>query len=376
MVHELSRTDARRVAVRAQLLANPRPTDLLEMVRHLTVLQRDPTATVAPNADLVAWSRLGDAFAPVDLDAAIEAGELVELEGFLRPATDLRLFRAEMARWRGEGGELANWQEAALEWVEVNDECRRDILDRLRDEGPLPTRDLPDTTVVPWRSSGWNEGRNVRLMVEQLVRRGEVAVAGRDGRAPLWDLAERVYPDTETVPWPEAVRIRAQRRLRALGIARPKSTAVPGEPNDVGETGEPATVEGLRGTWRVDPVYLEELENSNDPSDVFPGRTVLLSPLDRLVFDRKRMADLFDFDYQLEMYKPAAKRRWGYWALPVLHGDRLVGKVDAQADLDAGLLRVHAIHEDGGWPPAIRTAVHREIRALAHWLELEPDLPN
>src|SRR5690606_11699513 len=199
----------------------------------------------------------------------------------------------------------------------------------------------PDTTVVPWRSSGWNEGRNVRLMVEQLVRRGEVAVAGRDGRAPLWDLAERVYPDTETVPWPEAVRIRAQRRLRALGIARPKSTAVPGEPNDVGEVGEPATVEGLRGTWRVDPVYLEELENSDDPSEVFPGRTVLLSPLDRLVFDRKRMADLFDFDYQLEMYKPAAKRRWGYWALPVLHGDRLVGKVNARADLDAGLLRVH-----------------------------------
>src|SRR5690606_4991091 len=142
------------------------------------------------------------------------------------------------------------------------------------------------------------------------------------------------------------------------------------------EVGEPATVEGLRGTWRVDPVYLEELENSDDPSEVFPGRTVLLSPLDRLVFDRKRMADLFDFDYQLEMYKPAAKRRWGYWALPVLHGDRLVGKVNARADLDAGLLRVHAIHEDGGWPPAIRTAVHREIRALAHWLELEPDLPN
>jgi uncharacterized protein len=88
------------------------------------------------------------------------------------------------------------------------------------------------------------------------------------------------------------------------------------------------------------------------------------------VFDRRRMADLFAFDYQLEMYKPAAKRRWGYWALPVLDGDALVGKVDATADRAAGVLRVHAVHEDSRWSRARRAAVADEIAALGRWTGL------
>ena len=121
------------------------------------------------------------------------------------------------------------------------------------------------------------------------------------------------------------------------GSPAPRSTEVPGEPNYVGEVGEPAVVEGVRGKWRVDPAYL---------ATPLEGRTALLSPLDRLVMDRKRMAEIFEFDYQLEMYKPAAKRRWGYWALPILYNDRLVGKLDATADRESGVLRVDAVHED------------------------------
>jgi hypothetical protein len=83
------------------------------------------------------------------------------------------------------------------------------------------------------------------------------------------------------------------------------------------------------------------------------------------------MAELFEFDYQLEMYKPTAKRRFGYWALPILHGDQLVGKVDATADRTAGVLRVDAVHEDGDWTATIRTGVRRELRDLARWLELD-----
>jgi uncharacterized protein YcaQ len=82
---------------------------------------------------------------------------------------------------------------------------------------------------------------------------------------------------------------------------------------------------------------------------------------------------LFDFEYTLEMYKPAAKRRWGYFALPILHGDRLVGKVDATADRKAGVLRVHAIHEDVTFTPAITAGVRKEIDDLARWLELDLD---
>lgn len=361
-VHELSRPDARRIAVRAQLLSAPRPDDLLEVVRHLGAVQADPTAAVAPSAELVAWSRLGSAYHQGDLTTAATAGVLVELEGMLRPAEDIALFRAEMAAWPGPG-ELRDWQEAQLGWVDANDHCRRDILDKLYDEGPLLRRDLPDTTAVPWQSSGWNNDRNVRMLLQLMVRRGEVAAAGWEGRERIWDLAERVYPDVPVVPYDEAARLRAERRLRALGIARVKAAEAPGgEPNYVGEVGEPAVIEGVRGKWRVDPSYLD---------GDFAGRAVLLSPLDRLVFDRKRMVDLFEFDYQLEMYKPAAKRRWGYWAMPILYGDQLVGKLDATAERDAGELRIDAVHEDGAWTPAMRAAVDDEITALAEWLDLE-----
>jgi uncharacterized protein YcaQ len=186
-------------------------------------------------------------------------------------------------------------------------------------------------------------------------------VAGREGRERLYDLAERVYPDDPVVPLDEALAIRTRRRLRGLGLARPRGPAGLAEGYDAGDAGEPAVVEGIRGHWRVDPAYLDV--------DT-PGRTALLSPLDRLIVDRKRMADLFGFDYQLEMYKPVAQRRWGYWAMPVLHGDRLVGKLDATADREAGVLHVDAVHEDGDWSRRRREDVDAEIAALAAWLGL------
>lgn len=364
MVHQLTLRDARRIAVRAQLLDAPRPTDLLEVARQLAVLQVDLTAAVAPHADLVLWSRLGPAYAPEDLDEALAAQRLIEFQGLLRPVEDLELFRRAMQTWPGEG-EVEAWRQDTAEWVEDNDLCRQDILEALRADGPLPVRNLPDTTVRSWRSSGWNNNRNVRMMIELLEARGEVAVAGREGRGRLWDLAERIYPDGPSLPMEEALAIRAQRRLAALGIARAKTTETPGEPNSVGPVGEEAVIEGVRGRWRVDPGQLSRL------SQPFRGRTVLLSPLDRLIFDRKRMVDLFAFDYQLEMYKPAAKRRWGYFALPVLRGDQLVGKVDATADHAAAVLRVDAVHDDVGMSRTARAAVDAEIAALARWLGLE-----
>ena len=360
--HELTREQARRISVRAQLLDAERPDDLLEMVRHLTLLQVEPTAAVAPSAHVVAWSRLGATYRQEDLDDLLADGSLVELHSMLRPAEDLALHRAEMAAWPGTG-ELKDWERSLAGWVEANDDTRRDILAQLHDEGPCTTRDLPDTTLVPWQSSGWNNDRNVRRLLDMMVQRGEVAVAGIDGRDKLWDLAERVYPDVAPVPLEEAFRIRGERRLRSLGLARSRAAVAPSEPNDVGAVGEEAVVEGVRGTWRVDPSYLTGLDD-------FAGRTALLSPLDRLVFDRKRMAELFEFDYQLEMYKPKDKRRFGYWALPVLYGDALVGKVDATAERDAGILRVDAVHEDGRWTRAMRSAVAEEIDSLGDWLGL------
>jgi hypothetical protein len=360
-VHELSRLDARRIAARAQLLHSTRPGDLVGLVRHLTLLQLDPTAAIAPNADLVSWSRLGSSYSPADLVSAQTERKLVELRAMIRPSEDMALFRAAMADWPGRG-KLRGWQEARRDWVQANDACRRDIIGRLTRSGPLLSRDLPDTCVVPWESTGWTNDKNVTQLLEMMVARGEVAIAGRKGRERLWDLAERVYPDDPVVPAGEALRIRNQRRLHALGIARAKTTQVPLEPWDVAEAGEPAVVEGVKGTWRVDPAYLGQ---------PFSGRAALLSPFDRLIHDRRRTTELFGFDYQLEMYKPAAKRRWGYFALPILSGDRLVGKLDATADRKAGVLRVNAIHQDETFDKATTAAVNDEIGDLARWLELD-----
>jgi uncharacterized protein len=360
-VHRLTKTQARRIAVRAQLLDAPRPTDLFTVVQQLTLLQIDPTAAIAPSADLVAWSRLGSAYQPEHLRQALEQDRtLFEHNALVRPMSDLGLYLAGAADWPS--------YERTRVWIRDNDPFRRDILEVLGNSGPLTSRDIPDTCVVPWASTGWTNNRNVTQMLECLMMRGEVAIAGRVGRDRLWDLPERVYPAEVVVPSAgEAHRAKNERRLASLGIAREKTAAMPVEPADVGEAGEPAVVEGTKGEWRVDPAALGK---------DFEGRTALLSPFDRLVHDRNRAQELFDFEYTLEMYKPAAKRRWGYFALPVLHGDRLIGKVDAIADRKASVLRVHAIHEDVKFTRAISKAVQVELEDLASWLGLSTVEPH
>ncbi len=360
--HRLSRADARRISVRAQLLDAERPSDVLDVLRQLTVLQHDPISAVAPSADLVLWSRLGSSYDPAELRDVVDEQRVVDLHGLLRPAEDLALFRAEMAQWPG-AGELRDWQVQRVAWVEANQACRLDILERLRADGPLRVRDLPDTCEVPWGSSGWTNNKNLQRLLGFMVQRDEVATAGGWGKDRLWDLAERVYPDDPVPPVDEADRVLRERRLHALGIARPRVAEAPGEPYDVGDAGEPAVVEGVKGVWRVDPVHLDGVP--------FEGRAALLSPFDRLVADRKRLVELFDYEYLLEMYKPAAKRRWGYYALPVLYADRLVGKLDATADRGAGVLRVTALHEDEPLTADVRAAVEAEIDDLARWLGLE-----
>jgi uncharacterized protein len=355
-VHRLTKAQARRIAVRAQLLDAPRPTDLVEVVQQLTLLQIDPTAAIAPSADLVAWSRLGSTYEPARMQQALEEDRtLFEHNALIRPMSDIGLYLAGAAEWPS--------YDKQRDWLRDNDRFRRDILELLRSSGPLTSRDVPDTCVVPWASTGWTNDRNVTQMLEFLMMRGEVAIAGRVGRERVWDVPERVYPADVVIPSvDEAEWAKNERRLASFGLARQKARKMPMEPVHVGEAGEPAVVEGTKGEWRVDPAALGE---------DFEGRTALLSPFDRLVHDRVRTEELFDFEYTLEMYKPAAKRRWAYFALPILHGDRLVGKLDAKADRKASVLRVHAIHEDVRFPRAMTKAVQAEVEDLASWLELD-----
>lgn len=359
MVVELTREQARRIAVRAQALEARRPTDVLDVVRGLTFVKVDPVSAIAPNADVVLWSRLGEGYDPAELTRGLEVDRtLFELDLMVRPMEDLRLFRPSMRRWPKH--------ERTRNWIEANDAFRRDILIRLSGSGPLPASDIPDTSAVPWSSTGWTNDRNVTIMLECLMMRGDIAVSARRDGQRLWDLAERVYPDVPELDASEAYVLRNERRLASLGILRERKAAgSPSEPIDTRGIGEPARIDGLRGTWRVDPAALDRID------EPLAERTALLSPLDRLVFDRKRLEELFDFEYVLEMYKPRDQRRWGYWAMPILHGDRLVGKVDATADRAAGVLRVDAIHEDEPFTRELVEAVFGELDSLAGWLGLE-----
>ncbi|MGN9778686.1 DNA glycosylase AlkZ-like family protein [Micromonospora sp. H33] len=354
--HRLDRDEARRIAIHAQLLDAPRPTDLVDVVDRLAVLQIDPTAAIAPSADLVLWSRLGSTYDPADLTTAIENDRtLVETVAYIRVPRDLPAVIAEVRD--------AEAYPAMAAWLAKNAPFRRDILALLDKDGPLLSRDIPDTSVEPWPSSGWTNNRNVTKMLEFLALRGDVAISGRKGRQRYWDLPERVFPaDLPTLDRAAASRHRNERRLAALGIARSTGPQNPGESPYVGDAGEEAVVEGTPGTWRVHPAYL---------GLPFTGRTALLSPFDRLIQDRVRAEQLFGFEYILEMYKPREKRRWGYFALPVLHDDRLVGKLDATADRRAGALVVNAIHEDVPFTEAMTAAVRAEIDDLAVWLGLE-----
>lgn len=383
-VHQLSRRQARQIAVRAQLLTDQRPNDLLETVRELTLLQVDPVNAIAPAQHLVAWSRLGPDYDTGDLDRHLAERNLIELSGFVRPAEDIALYRAQMQAW--DAGELTGHRVVLNDWVLANHRCRADILARLAADGPTPTSAIPDTTERPWKSSGWTNDKNVARMLELMVARGDVALSGREGGERLWDLADRVYLDVPTLPRDEAVAEQDARRLAALGLLRAKAPVTPAEPNHAGAAGEAAVIEGVEGVWRVHPAYLESAGSVRQApggrapggravrahrTPGFEGRAALLCPVDRLVFDRKRMTEIFGFDYVLEMYKPKAQRRWGYYALPILWGEDLVGKLDATADRKRGLLRVDAIHQDDAWTADCHEAVLTEIEDLATWLDLD-----
>ncbi|OFE15657.1 hypothetical protein BA895_22095 [Humibacillus sp. DSM 29435] len=356
MVHQLTLREARRIAVHAQLLDRPRPTDLVAVVERLTFLQIDPTAAIAPNADLVLWSRLGSSYDPADLVRAVEHDRtLVETVAYVRPPHDVPAVIAEMNR--------AEAQPFMAPWLATNEPFRRDILDTLHQSGPLLSREIPDTSVEPWPSSGWTNNRNTTKMLEALAHRGHIAISGRKGRQRYWDLPERVYPPgLPELDLESATAQRNERRLAAVGIARATGPVSPSESPYVGQAGEEAVVAGLPGTWQAPPPYL---------GLPFSGRTALLSPFDRLVHDRVRAEVLFGFEYILEMYKPKQKRRWGYFALPILHRDQLVGKLDATADRKGGRLVINAIHEDLPFSKTTAAAVHREIADLATWLGLD-----
>lgn len=324
--------EARRIAVRAQLLDGS-ATGVLDTVRRLGFLQIDPIATVATPQQLVLWSRLG-AYEVSELDRLLwKERKLFEWGAFIRPIEDFPLILARMRRKRT--GKYA-WERRGIEFLRKNPGFRRYVLRELERRGPLMSRELVDSSVRTWKSHGWHGNRNVTVMLELLENRGEVAVTGRRGGHRLWDLAERWFPQVEPPPLDEAEQILAERRWRALGIRL-----------------------GRSGDWEVHP----EAQDGR-----IPARTTFLSPFDRLIHDRDRAEALWGFRYRLEMYVPKAKREYGYYVLPILKGDRLIGRIDPILDRKSGVLRVNSVH----WEPGVKpVSLQRPLGSLATFVGAE-----
>jgi uncharacterized protein YcaQ len=320
---------ARRIAVRAQLLDGS-ATGVLETVRRLGYLQLDPISTVAPPQHLVLWSRLGSAYDPAELDRLLwEERQLFEWNAFIWPIEDLPLIRARMRRRRT--GHYA-WERRGIDFLRANARFKRHVLAELERRGPLLSRELEGELGGQGERHVW-WGRHVPLLLMLLHDRGLVAVVGRRGGQRLWDLAERWYPETEAVPLREADRRLAEKRFRALGVRLRKD-----------------------GRWEAHP------DTTDGP---VPDRVTLLSPFDRLIHDRDRAEALFGFRYRLEMYVPKAKREYGYYVLPLLVGDRLVGRVEPRWDRKARRLEVL-----GAWGDTSR--LDEALAELRRWLDSRP----
>ena len=317
---------ARRLAVRAQLLDGS-ATSVLETVRRLGFLQMDPISTVAPPQHLVLFSRLGP-FDSAELERLVwEERKLFEYDAYIYPIEDLPLVRARMAQ-RRRGTNTPAQGRWVREFLSENARLRRHVLRELERDGPMLSRDLQHDGIPRGLDHRWWGDRPLRLMLEILAHRGEIGVAGRVGKQRLWDLGERVFPPTETVPWREAQRELEQRRQRSLGVWKE------------------------RGVWKTHP------DIADDP---VPNRITVLSPFDRLVHDRDRAEYLWNFRYRLEMYVPRAKREYGYYVLPILAGDRIVGRIEPRFDRKAQRLEVL-----GAWGDTSRT--DEPLASLEAWL--------
>ncbi|MGH2444773.1 MAG: winged helix-turn-helix domain-containing protein [Candidatus Limnocylindria bacterium] len=369
--------DLRRLSVAASGLAEPRlpatSRGIMEVVRTLGRIQLDPTNAVAPSHLLVLWSRLGKFDQGTLEDLRWNGRQLFELDAFMVPTADHPIFRAAMAMTaRGETAYAA----AGQAWIDENQRLRRHILEELEQRGSLATGAFEDLADRAWSSTGWTNQRNVSRMLELLARRGEVMVGGREKAQRLWDLPDRWLPAAvprDPLTFADGLGGWIERVVRARGATpMPQTPPHPRAPWPFGglesepvvaatrplvESGRlvPVAVAGpkgqLRGDWYIHADHLttlKRLRRSRDETKA--SRTTLLSPFDPLITDRDKVKLLFDFDYKLEMYAPAAKREYGYYVLPILHGGRLIGRIDPKLDRKRRVLVTNAVFAEKSAP--------------------------
>jgi uncharacterized protein YcaQ len=345
---------------------------MMAVFDHLGCIQIDPIPVVDRTQYLVMFSRVGPYVRETFDKLVYEERQLFEFwahAASIVRATDLPVHRRYMNRPIHRETK-AEWVKRFRNWVQANDEFRKYVLETLREKGPLAAEDFEDRAVVNWESSGWSSSRNVNLMLEMLWDRGQIFVAGRNGTRRFWDIPERVLPgweEVEQISEEEMVRRAALIAIRALGVATEKHInehftrgRYPGlgrvlkdlvqegvlVETEVVREGEASAFPAPKGAWYLHAGDLPLLERLQ--ADDWGQRTVLLSPFDNLICDRARTAWMFDYDFRIEIYVPPAKRKYGYYVLSVLEGDRFLARIDPRMDRKTGVLTLNAVHAEPG----------------------------
>ena len=386
----LTPTEARRLAIAAQRLAGPclpaSKEGIIQFFQQLNCLQIDPIRAVERTQLLVLWSRIGT-FDPSLLDDLQEERRIIEdwahCTSFML-TQDYPLIQ----HWIGRANISSSvWPQRIRAWMEVNSNLQEHIIERLRQDGPLPAKAFADLAVVPWQSSGWTSGGTVSRMLAFLDKNGIVMTVGRRGNQKLWHLREKWLPEwahQEPLAEEEVVRLACQRSLKALGVANQKQinnhfmrNMYPNLDQRLAELAAeevvlPAQIVAGNGSWpgewyihRQSLPLLESIQAGG-----WQPRTVFLSPFDNLICDRERTEQFFDFHYRIEIYVPKAKRQFGYYVLPLLHGDRFIGRMDSQLDRKAGTYHIHALHteEEGRIDAQSGAAVAESLLDLAKFI--------
>lgn len=385
-IHELSIADARALFLRRQRLAGPRAkatTDgLLEVANATTCLQLDPINVVARPQYTIPFSRIGK-YEPALLDKLCwEEKRLFSYWAHAASLVPIEQFPIHKVLMRRYSRGATKWSQRSKEWANQNAKLRRHVLLQLRKKGPLRTQDFVDHSVQGFESGGWNEGRNVDRMLHYLWFSGKVTIAGRDGINRVWDLTERWLPDgvpTETIYEKEATRRSTVIALRSLGVATVKQIRLTFTRYRYYEM--PAAMAELEGSGVITPVRLTADDGAALPGKWYGltevleagiprgvSRTTMLSPFDPLVADRDRARHLFDFDYTIEIYVPKAKRKYGYYVMPVLHEGRLVGRIDPKMDRATKTLHIHGAWVEPGTGMDALEGITTATRDLARWL--------
>ncbi len=390
---------ARQLNITRQHLDQAERPPLLDVIRDLGCLQLDPISAVQRSHLLVLWSRLG-AYDTADVDALIYQDRVLfeywAHEASIVLSEDYPIHRFRMQDYPGEGG----WSDRIRAWIadDVSD-LRTMMLKRFEAEGPLPSRAFEDKTVGSLHSSGWTSDRNVSRMLQHLWHSGAIGVSRREGIQRFWDLTERCLPawaSQEVWDMPKVVEVAVQKAIRALGVARPDHIKLHYTrhryPNMTAALValvsqsllEQVTItregKALPGTWYLHTADIPVLERIQ--AGAWQPRTTLLSPFDNLICDRKRLYMMFDFDYHIEIYTPQAKRQYGYYVLPILQGDRLIGRIDPRYDRKTRTLAVQAVYAEDNAPIDTDSisAIKQSISDLATWLgaktiDISPQVP-